>query len=116
MHTRTHAQNPRRITLFKRGNSETDPTVKQIAYTDRTHRTPLRNPPAMATQSPWCTTSAALAAMLERERTSYRKSPPVCSVPLEEYAVDRRLMISWCRRLVAECGFDDEIVHTVSLL
>ena len=70
----------------------------------------------MATQAPWCTTSAALAAMLERERTSYRKSPPVCSVPLEEYAVDRRLMISWCRRLVAECGFDDEIVHTVSPL
>lgn len=66
----------------------------------------------MASQSPWCTTSAALAAMLERERNSYRKCPPNPSVPLEEYAVDRRLMISWCRRLVSECGFGDEIVHT----
>ena len=70
----------------------------------------------MECQSPWCATSAVLAAMLERERNSYRKCPPNPSVPLEEYAVDRRLMINWCRRLVAECGFSDEIVHTVSLL
>ena len=46
------------------------------------------------------TTSAALAAMLEKEQSSYRRCRPNPNIPLAEYSYDRSLLVDWCRTVV----------------
>lgn len=47
--------------------------------------------------SPHCSTSAALASMLEKEQSSpYQRCSPNEVIPLAEYTQDRKLLIEWC--------------------
>jgi len=62
------------------------------------------------------TTSAALAAMLEKEQSSYRRCRPNPNIPLAEYSYDRSLLVDWCRTVVSRSNFrsPEELVQRVS--
>ena len=67
-----------------------------------------------------CTTSASLAAMLEKEQAlCYQRRPPNQNVPLAEYSRDRWSLVEWCNKVVS--SLDDfraptELVQVVSEL
>ena len=63
-----------------------------------------------------CSTSATLAAMLEKEMSYYRRYPPNKVVPLAEYIQHRRMLVEWCNTIVDRGSFraPNELVQVVS--
>ena len=61
-------------------------------------------------------TSASLAAMLEKEMSCYRRYPPNKVVPLAEYILHRRVLVEWCNTIVDQGNFraPNELVQVVS--
>merc|ERR1719223_1224071 len=59
---------------------------------------------------------ASLAMMLEKEQSIYQRCPPSRTIPRDEYAHDRRLMVAWCKTLCNECNFKQELVQSAMAL